>query len=569
MQGIYVQTGITVKPVYALGAYTITWNDENGWWRLGLEGNDGAWWKSTDDVETPDLVETWQGIGATTGTPIITLVPASGIGDTAPPISPEGGEDLAPATPGSSAGAGGDQDPAAPGSTAPAGGGNLAPAAPGSSAGVGGDYSPGTPAPIAPVSLHSPPVNLTLPSIPEDGVVGHTITVNPGAWKYATGVFSYQWQIDGVDVLGATAITMTIPSSGSAVTCEVTATNPIGSSIAETAPADFLWPVKPISGDYVLLPEDRKVVLSFSEATIKTVQVGGILPGEFVVIEQRGWGRTTLVVDQDTLELPDGKTASLAGDGARVMLSCTEAGTIEASGDLEDIDPIRQACGEENILLDLDGSWGVVRRPATEPGKVETWFCRNGGGRRTKPTFPRENKYYLRIFDHPTAGQTLQTGIAGSSIFPATIVGLPDVPQPFTVIAVVAHIDANTAPVLYDATSTSLIGQQYYYGYDLNAGVYLTDGGPNNPRWDYQADGTAAPNSLMAVFDGASSKLYIDNWLKSSGDAGTNGIDGSTLTIGGDARNGVIRIMVLSGPPADAAAIMAAVLTRYGIPTRP
>lgn len=102
----------------------------------------------------------------------------------------------------------------------------------------------------------TPPANLVAPSITGDPVVGGTLTVNPGTWAPSQGIsFSYQWQVGGVDIPGATEQTY-IPTPGDegmTLTVVVTATNIAGSDDAESnaveilaAPANTVLPV--ISG---------------------------------------------------------------------------------------------------------------------------------------------------------------------------------------------------------------------------------------------------------------------------------------------------------------------------------
>lgn len=553
MRGTYTEAGHeNGRAIYRFGFYQIAWN-VNDWWEIGFAGGAGfSGWRGPEDVDTPDQVGSWEPFGMATGNPILALIPG------VPGLSND------PVIPEWNAGA-----PTPPPPVIPDDGGTTPDAPePVLPEDAGGGPDPDAPVYVIPPKVTYPPILIAPPEILGSEETGLVLTCDRGTWK-SLPTYAYQWILDGQSIAGATSSTLLVPASGSVLTCRVTATNNIAAVEAIAEAPEFLWPVIPLTADYTLAPEDRSVVLSFSEATVKTVTVDGLEPGDQLVIEQRGWGRTVLAVDQDTLDLPAGKLPYLDGHGARVLLTCDVAGTVVATGDLEDVDPIRAAIGEANILVDLDGDWGVVERPAYEAGRAEAWYSRTGNGIHTKATFPRENQYYLRIWDHPTIDQTLQSGIAGSSIFPATFVGLGDIPQPYTVILVISHIDATTAPVLYDGTSASLIGQNYYWGYDLNAGVFLTDGGPNNPRWDYKADLTAAPTSLLAAFNGASSKLYIENALKSSGDAGTNAIQGSTLTLGGDARNLFKRLIIVAGEVANPASVMATVCNHYGIPLRP
>lgn len=76
------------------------------------------------------------------------------------------------------------------------------------------------------------PVNTSAPTISGIQTVGQTLTVSNGAWtQFPTG-FTYQWKKSGAPISGATANTHTIVSgeAGTAITCDVTATNSFGSA---------------------------------------------------------------------------------------------------------------------------------------------------------------------------------------------------------------------------------------------------------------------------------------------------------------------------------------------------
>jgi hypothetical protein len=80
------------------------------------------------------------------------------------------------------------------------------------------------------------PVNDTAPVIAGDDEVDAVIAVTSnGVWdNRPDAVFTYQWQISGVDVDGATGSTLVVPEAavGEDITCDVTATNAVGSTMA-------------------------------------------------------------------------------------------------------------------------------------------------------------------------------------------------------------------------------------------------------------------------------------------------------------------------------------------------
>lgn len=85
----------------------------------------------------------------------------------------------------------------------------------------------------------SAPVNTGLPALSgfSGPYVGETITTSNGTWTGSPTSYAYQWQADGVDISGETSSTYTATQAvyGQAITCEVTATNAGGSTMAESA----------------------------------------------------------------------------------------------------------------------------------------------------------------------------------------------------------------------------------------------------------------------------------------------------------------------------------------------
>lgn len=79
------------------------------------------------------------------------------------------------------------------------------------------------------------PVNSVAPAITGDTAdeiaVDGEITCGTGTWSGADNVYTYQWMLDGVAIVGATAAAYTalLAQVGSELTCVVTATNPAGS----------------------------------------------------------------------------------------------------------------------------------------------------------------------------------------------------------------------------------------------------------------------------------------------------------------------------------------------------
>lgn len=86
------------------------------------------------------------------------------------------------------------------------------------------------------VTGEAAPTNTVLPSISGIAQVGLVLTAIPGVWS-GVPIFTYQWQLDGVDIVAATGPTYTPIAGdiGDAITVEVTGTNTAGNNMAESA----------------------------------------------------------------------------------------------------------------------------------------------------------------------------------------------------------------------------------------------------------------------------------------------------------------------------------------------
>lgn len=93
------------------------------------------------------------------------------------------------------------------------------------------------------------PVNTVAPSITGIRTQGQTLAADPGSWTgLPSGVFTYQWQRGGVNISGATSSTYVaqaadVSAGASALTVEVTATNVVGPTTAESAGATIAAPL--------------------------------------------------------------------------------------------------------------------------------------------------------------------------------------------------------------------------------------------------------------------------------------------------------------------------------------
>lgn len=83
-----------------------------------------------------------------------------------------------------------------------------------------------------------PPVNTSSASIvPSEPTVGEEVEADEGSWDSSESVtFSYQWQLDGIDIVGATSkvLLILVGMVGQALRCVVRCTNSAGFAISIT-----------------------------------------------------------------------------------------------------------------------------------------------------------------------------------------------------------------------------------------------------------------------------------------------------------------------------------------------
>lgn len=108
----------------------------------------------------------------------------------------------------------------------------------------------------------NPPVNTVAPVISGNTTLGSLLSSTTGTWTGTAPItYSYQWKRNGNDIVGANSslYTIQVADSGAALTCQVTATNIVGSAAATSntitantfvAPTNTVAPV--ISGTQVV-----------------------------------------------------------------------------------------------------------------------------------------------------------------------------------------------------------------------------------------------------------------------------------------------------------------------------
>lgn len=81
------------------------------------------------------------------------------------------------------------------------------------------------------------PENTVIPTITGTAQVGQTLTASPGTWTgTSTPVLTYQWEDDGVEIVGATGSTLllAVGQLGGVITVVVTGENASGTDSAES-----------------------------------------------------------------------------------------------------------------------------------------------------------------------------------------------------------------------------------------------------------------------------------------------------------------------------------------------
>jgi hypothetical protein len=128
-------------------------------------------------------------------------------------------------------------------------------------------YGPSTPA---------APVNLIAPVVSGIASSGQTLNCSPGVWSgFPTPTYTYQWQADGLDIVGATSpsLLLTDDEIGALITCDVSATNSEGGPILATSNA--VGPVAPASSPPV--------------NTVAPVVSGSIVEGSTLSVTDGTW----------------------------------------------------------------------------------------------------------------------------------------------------------------------------------------------------------------------------------------------------------------------------------------
>jgi hypothetical protein len=131
------------------------------------------------------------------------------------------------------------------------------------------------------LALVRAPLGTAAPQLSGTAALGQTLTCGPGAWApdllsgslyRAPQTFSYQWTIGGVPIAGATTSSVLVSSPGD-YRCEVTATNPAGSTTQTSAPTTITGPIPPprlgrlvnaapVNGTVFVLINGRRVPLT-------------------------------------------------------------------------------------------------------------------------------------------------------------------------------------------------------------------------------------------------------------------------------------------------------------------
>ncbi|MEA2148295.1 MAG: trimeric autotransporter adhesin, partial [Solirubrobacteraceae bacterium] len=121
------------------------------------------------------------------------------------------------------------------------------------------------------------PAVTAAPAISGTAVVGRTLSCSPGTWRGDPApTFAYAWHIDGAPIPGAAAATYTVAGAdlGHALSCQVTATNAVGSADAVSA-AVAVAPSPPPSLARLLLPVPPPPVAAVVDRTAPSARLSG------------------------------------------------------------------------------------------------------------------------------------------------------------------------------------------------------------------------------------------------------------------------------------------------------
>jgi hypothetical protein len=164
-----------------------------------------------------------------------------------------------------------------------------------------GTSSPATPTSNS-VTSSSAPVNTTLPSItPTTIVVGSPLTCNVGAWADFPVInpivgYAYRWLRNSLAIGGATNSTYTTQSPtdiGKTITCEVTATNSIGSSAPATT-SNFVVPTSvPVN---TTLPSITPTTIVAGSPTPLSCSTGTWIENPHILSYAYEWRRNGLAI---------------------------------------------------------------------------------------------------------------------------------------------------------------------------------------------------------------------------------------------------------------------------------
>ncbi len=98
-----------------------------------------------------------------------------------------------------------------------------------------------------PVSVLPAPVNTEAPEITGTAASGETLTCSTGKWSNSPTGYTYEWQLEGQPIAGATESTFKVPAAdaGKKLLCVVTATNASGKTPAKSQEVSVAVPIVP------------------------------------------------------------------------------------------------------------------------------------------------------------------------------------------------------------------------------------------------------------------------------------------------------------------------------------
>lgn len=194
---------------------------------------------------------------------------------------------------------------------------------------------------------------------PEDG---QTLTATYTRTGYPTPTMTFQWQVNGVNITGETAASITLDEAGmgladgNTLSCEITATNTEGSDSAEPTIA-YVVPAPPFNVDTVAQVGDSITNWTGGYAQIYQAEYTGLT---YYDHNTGGWDLSDILADRPNVIARDAEVVSIF-IGANDALQAYSGGASQYYADLIDyLTPIRDEGAKIVLCTPLPQASGVA-----------------------------------------------------------------------------------------------------------------------------------------------------------------------------------------------------------------